>query len=209
MSSTSWLIIGFAGQALFSVRFVIQWLASEKLKKSVIPTAFWYFSMVGSLTLLSYALYKRDPVFVLGQSFGVLIYLRNLYFINPATAKRLVFIIMAYFIALLSYLFFSGSIHPEYLKQLRNNNSSKDNFWQVIGFIGQIMFSLRFIVQWLVSEKNKKSIMPVSFWYFSLFGSVSLLSYAIYQQDPVFITGQSFGMLVYLRNLYFIKRNNA
>jgi len=204
MSNNFWLLIGFFGQALFSTRFIIQWLASEKQKKSVVPTAFWYFSIAGSLTLLSYALYRRDPVFVAGQAFGVFIYLRNLYFIKPEIVKSLTLVIAVFFATLLSYLFSSGFVSPAHLKELRSNNSWQDSAWQVVGFIGQIMFSMRFILQWLASEKLKKSIMPVSFWYFSLFGSLTLLSYAIYQQDPVFIIGQSFGMVVYLRNLYFI-----
>lgn len=75
-----WLSIGLIGQALFSARFIIQWLASEKQKKSVVPIEFWYFSMAGGLTLFAYALHKVDPVFILGQGIGVFIYARNLYF---------------------------------------------------------------------------------------------------------------------------------
>ncbi|SDC08365.1 MULTISPECIES: lipid-A-disaccharide synthase N-terminal domain-containing protein [unclassified Candidatus Frackibacter] len=73
-----WVIVGFIGQAMFSLRFIIQWLASEKAKQSVIPTAFWYFSILGSLTLLTYAIHRRDPVFIVGQATGSFIYLRNL-----------------------------------------------------------------------------------------------------------------------------------
>lgn len=77
----TWLAIGLIGQALFSARFVVQWLSSEKIKKSVIPTAFWYFSIGGGLTLLAYAIHRRDPVFIIGQVSGLLIYLRNLQFV--------------------------------------------------------------------------------------------------------------------------------
>jgi lipid-A-disaccharide synthase-like uncharacterized protein len=77
-----WLIIGFAGQAMFTGRFLVQWLATERAKKSVVPLAFWYFSLAGGMTLLAYAIYKRDPVFILGQATGTFIYLRNLYFIR-------------------------------------------------------------------------------------------------------------------------------
>lgn len=76
-----WLCIGFLGQGLFFMRFFVQWLASERQKKSVIPTAFWYFSLAGGATLFSYALYRQDPVFIIGQGTGLFIYLRNLYFI--------------------------------------------------------------------------------------------------------------------------------
>ncbi len=80
-SEVIWLIVGFTGQALFSARFLIQWLSSEKQKRSVIPVAFWYFSIAGGVVLLSYAIYRQDPVFILGQLTGVFIYARNLYFI--------------------------------------------------------------------------------------------------------------------------------
>lgn len=76
-----WLSIGFAGQALFAMRFIIQWVVSEQKRDSVIPIAFWYFSIGGGAVLLSYAIWREDPVIILGQCTGLFIYLRNLYFI--------------------------------------------------------------------------------------------------------------------------------
>ncbi len=78
---TLWLAVGFLGQALFSARFLVQWLKSEKEKKSVFPVAFWYFSIAGGITLCAYAVYRKDPVFIVGQLGGLLIYFRNLYFV--------------------------------------------------------------------------------------------------------------------------------
>jgi len=75
-----WLALGFLAQALFTARFLVQWIASERAGKSVIPIAFWFFSIGGGLLLLVYALYRRDPVFIAGQAFGVFVYGRNLYF---------------------------------------------------------------------------------------------------------------------------------
>jgi len=80
--SLGWLALGFAGQALFSARFLVQWVYSERHRQSLIPVAFWYFSLAGGATLFAYALHIGDPVFILGQSLGVLIYSRNLYFIH-------------------------------------------------------------------------------------------------------------------------------
>ncbi len=77
-----WLVVGFLGQGLFSARFIVQWLKSEKLKKSVVPLAFWYFSLAGGATLLAYAIHRGDPVFIVGQGAGLFIYLRNLWFIK-------------------------------------------------------------------------------------------------------------------------------
>jgi len=79
---TIMIVIGFGGQALFAARFIIQWLSSESVGKSVIPVAFWYFSISGGLVLLTYAIWRQDPVIIAGQSVGVFIYARNLYFIN-------------------------------------------------------------------------------------------------------------------------------
>jgi lipid-A-disaccharide synthase-like uncharacterized protein len=76
-----WLAIGFAGQALFASRFIIQWFRSEMEGRSVIPLSFWYCSLAGGIVLLAYAVYKRDPVFILGQGSGLFVYSRNLYLI--------------------------------------------------------------------------------------------------------------------------------
>ena len=79
---TIMIVIGFGGQTLFATRFIIQWLSSETAGRSVIPVAFWYFSISGGLVLLTYAIWRQDPVIIAGQSVGVLIYARNLYFIS-------------------------------------------------------------------------------------------------------------------------------
>jgi lipid-A-disaccharide synthase-like uncharacterized protein len=76
-----WVVLGFVAQALFTMRFVVQWIASERARKSVIPVAFWFFSIGGGLLLFVYALYRRDPVFIAGQALGLVVYFRNVYFI--------------------------------------------------------------------------------------------------------------------------------
>ncbi|MDO4588856.1 MAG: lipid-A-disaccharide synthase N-terminal domain-containing protein [Fusobacterium sp.] len=83
------------------------------------------------------------------------------------------------------------------------------NFIMIIGLIGQGLFSMRFIVQWIASEKAGKSVVPFSFWLFSLGGSLLLLIYAIYRKDPVFILGQAPNLLIYSRNIWLIKKNKA
>lgn len=76
-----WLTVGFTAQLLFSMRFLVQWLASERAKRSILPNAFWYFSLGGGLLLLAYAVYRVDPVFMLGQAMGLVIYMRNIHFL--------------------------------------------------------------------------------------------------------------------------------
>jgi len=80
--NTIWLAVGFGGQAVFSMRFIVQWICSEKQRRSVIPLGFWYLSIIGSIVLFAYAVHRRDPVFSIGQAFGILVYARNLYFIH-------------------------------------------------------------------------------------------------------------------------------
>ncbi len=86
-------------------------------------------------------------------------------------------------------------------------NFSREALWLGIGFVGQIAFTGRFILQWLYSEYKKRSVIPVSFWYLSIVGSTLLLAYAIYREDPVFIVGQAFGSIVYFRNLQLIAKS--
>ena len=90
--SLSWLIVGFLGQLFFSARFIVQWIYSEINKKSIIPLAFWFFSILGGVTLLAYAVHRKDPVFIMGQSAGLLIYARNLYFINKQNKLKISFV---------------------------------------------------------------------------------------------------------------------
>lgn len=89
-----WIVLGFVAQLMFTGRFVVQWIASERAGRSVIPIAFWFFSIAGGLMLFAYALYRHDPVFIAGQGFGVFVYLRNLWLIlnennrSPARAAK-------------------------------------------------------------------------------------------------------------------------
>ena len=80
-SEKAWLGVGFLAQLMFSMRFIVQWIASERARRSIVPETFWYFSFVGGFMLLAYAVYRADPVFIIGQAAGLVIYARNIYFI--------------------------------------------------------------------------------------------------------------------------------
>tara|TARA_Y100000994_G_C15395194_1_gene319214 strand:- start:149 stop:457 length:309 start_codon:yes stop_codon:yes gene_type:complete len=88
LSSQIWMIIGFVGQTIFASRFLIQWIVSERASKSIIPNIFWWISIIGSFVLLSYAIHREDPVFIVGQSVGFLIYSRNLYLIKKEKTRK-------------------------------------------------------------------------------------------------------------------------
>lgn len=83
---------------------------------------------------------------------------------------------------------------------------SEEQVWLIVGFTGQLFFTARFLVQWLTSERARRSIVPKAFWYFSIGGGITILCYAIHREDPVFIVGQASGLIIYLRNLYFLSR---
>src|SRR3954462_6604843 len=82
-----WLIVGFAGQAIFTARFLVQWIASERKRDSIVPVAFWWLSLLGGLTLLSYASYRQDPVIIVGQAMGLVVYTRNLMLVGKAKRR--------------------------------------------------------------------------------------------------------------------------
>lgn len=85
----------------------------------------------------------------------------------------------------------------------------EDGWWLLVGFGGQALFMGRFVIQWFVSERQRRSVIPVSFWYLSILGALVLLAYAVHRRDPVFIAGQGLGVAIYLRNLHLIKLENA
>ncbi|WP_237155519.1 lipid-A-disaccharide synthase N-terminal domain-containing protein [Oryzibacter oryziterrae] len=89
-------------------------------------------------------------------------------------------------------------LHDVFVKQI--------DFWVILGFVAQGLFMMRFVVQWIASEKAKDSVIPVAFWFFSLGGGALLLVYAIQREDPVFIAGQGLGLLIYIRNLMLIRK---
>ena len=88
LNDTEWLAVGLAGQEFFSARFMLQWLRSEQAGQSVVPLGFWYLSVVGGLILTAYAIRSGDPIFILGQSVGLIVYFRNLWLIHTRPGKR-------------------------------------------------------------------------------------------------------------------------
>lgn len=195
-----WSLIGHAGHALFFARFFIQWIASEKKKESVVPVSFWLCSIGGSLVVLYYAIHRQDPVFIVGMALGFLIALRNLILIFRKPFYKHPLILSIGVLILLSFypVYKYGAPSREGLPSL--------NAFVLVGFIGQAIFTARFVIQWIVSEKKNKSVMPVGFWYCSIVGGTMRLIYAIYRKDFVFILGSAVGLIPYSRNLVLIYR---
>lgn len=197
-----WFAIGLLAQACFSARFLVQWLLSEKAKRSLMPIHFWYFSLAGAVLLLAYAVHRRDPVITTGQLIGLLIYLRNLQLIyREKNGGVAISWLWAWLLLALPAIAIGYELGPD--------SAAKplvfDNFWTSVGFVGQTLFTSRFLVQWWSSERAARSVTPTLFWYFSLAGSFILLAYAMAVADPIIILGQTFGVLIYVRNLLLIR----
>lgn len=205
-SDLLWIAVGFAAQGFFSARFLLQWILSERARRSLMPVHFWYFSLLGSVLLMAYAIHRRDPVITTGQVIGLGIYLRNLQFIHFQRAT-----LLPHAWLWLWLLLGAGAAVSGYY--LGPDSATRplilDNFWTTFGFIGQALFTGRFVVQWLYTEREKRSVMPRAFWYLSIVGSLMLFIYATAVVDPVIMLGQSLGLVIYIRNLILLQRSGA
>ncbi len=192
-------VIGFTAQLLFSARLLLQWIQSEKVKKVLTPRLFWQLSLIASFLLFIYGWIRDDFAIMLGQSLTYFIYVRNMQ-LQGSWKKlpkflRIFLILFPFMIAI--YSFNNNQIDIERL--FRNENIPLNLLlW---GSIGQIIFTFRFVYQWIYSERRKESSLPLGFWLLSITGSIMILSYAIIRKDPVLFFGQSFGFVVYLRNI--------
>lgn len=202
---SDWLIygIGMLAQIFFSGRMILQWILSEKAKKVVSPSIFWILSILASYLLFIYGWIRDDFAIILGQIISYYVYFWNLGIKGilkkiPTIIKVLLLITP---VLAIGYMMFDWSYHFERL--FRNDDIP---LWVVIyGSAGQIIFTLRFIYQWLYSQKRGESVLPRGFWIISLAGSLIIISYAIYRKDPVLILGQSTGAFVYTRNLFLLR----
>ncbi len=205
-SDIAWLAAGFLAQGFFAARFLFQWILSERARQSLLPVHFWYFSLVGSVLLMAYAIHRRDPVITLGQVVGLAIYLRNLKYIHIEQMNR---VRHAWFWLWLIFVAGAGVVGYHLGPDSAKRPLILDDFWTVFGFVGQILFTGRFVVQWLHTERHKRSVLPRSFWTLSIVGSLMLFAYATAMLDPVIMLGQSLGLIIYSRNLILLQRSGA
>lgn len=196
-----WIIyvIGFAAQILFSSRMIMQWLLSEKQKKVLTPVLFWELSLLASILLFIYGYFRNDFAIMLGQSLTYFIYLRNLYFQGQWQKLSIFFRFLLLIFPVLVVVY--SHYNNEYDLARLFDNDNIPIWLLVLGSIAQIVFTLRFIYQWLYSEKRKKSSLPLGFWWLSLIGACLVLIYAIFRKDPVLLIGHLFGALMYSRNI--------
>ncbi|MGL4293460.1 MAG: lipid-A-disaccharide synthase N-terminal domain-containing protein [Bacteroidales bacterium] len=196
--------IGFLAQSLFFARFLIQWILSEKARKVLSPVIFWQLSMTASFLLFIYGWVRDDFAILLGQLLSYYIYIWNLK-IQDNWRK------MPSFIRILFFSFpmiATGWLLLDWQNSLDRLFFNEEIPVRVLlwGSAGQIIFTMRFIYQWLYSKKREESILPAGFWYISIGGAFIILSYAIFRHDPVLIIGQGTGLFVYIRNLFILRK---
>lgn len=197
-------VIGFLAQVFFSARILLQWILSERAKKVISPAIFWQLSIVGSYLLFVYGWLRDDFAIILGQIISYYIYIWNLD--KKLQWKKLPFIIRTLLlltpVAAILYMLKDASA---FVDQFFRNE--KIPLWLLIyGSMGQIIFTLRFVYQWIYSKRKDESLLPIGFWVISLLGALIIVSYAIYRRDPVLILGQSTGLIAYSRNIYLSRR---
>lgn len=197
-------VIGFLAQVFFSARILLQWILSERAKKVISPAIFWQLSIVGSYLLFVYGWLRDDFAIILGQIISYYIYIWNLD--KKHQWKKLPFVIRTLLlltpVAAILYMLKDASA---FVDQFFRNE--KIPLWLLVyGSMGQIIFTLRFVYQWIYSKRKDESLLPIGFWVISLLGALIIVSYAIYRRDPVLILGQSTGLIAYSRNIYLSRK---
>ena len=193
------LLLGLSAQLFFAARTLLQWLKSEAAKKTVSPVSYWIFSVAGACLMFVYGVLRNDFSIILGQFISYYIYLWNLE-ANGIWKRlhRVTRIVLPALPLVAVAILLKDAV--EYSQSFFHN--SEIPVWLVIfGSAGQVMFTLRFIYQFIFSHRRHISVLPRGFWIISLTGSCLIVAYGIIRLDIVLILGQSFGLVSYIRNL--------
>lgn len=205
---SDWLIytIGFIAQILFSSRLVVQWITSEKQRKVITPTLFWTLSLIASFLLFVYGYLRDDFAIMLGQTLTYFIYIRNLQLQNQWQKFHWSIRLFLYSVPTLLVIYYYNNNVIDTDVLFRNEAIPVWLLW--LGIVSQVIFTLRFVYQWLYSEYKKTSTLPLGFWLLSLVGSTLILTYAIFRKDPVLFIGHLLGSVIYVRNLILLHRED-
>lgn len=198
------LAIGFLAQGFFSARILVQWLLSERAKKVLSPSIFWILSIFGAYLLCIYGWLRDDFSIILGQFLSYYIYLWNLRLKGIFGKLPMVIKFLLVLTPIVAITFAAENATNVYDRFLHNANISLPLLlW---GSAGQVLFTMRFVYQWIYSYQHNESRLPFGFWLISLIGSLTIVSYGIIRCDLVLIVGQSFGIVAYIRNLMLAKK---
>ncbi|MGB7843384.1 MAG: lipid-A-disaccharide synthase N-terminal domain-containing protein [Salinimicrobium sp.] len=207
MSNWQIYTIGFTAQILFSARLLMQWIASEKQKKVLTPTNFWKVSLFASFLLFVYGYLRDDFSIMLGQALTYFIYVRNIQlqkeWLKLSKWLRFFIYIFPFLLLIYSYNNNTHDIHKLFF------NEAIPVWLIYMGSGAQIIFTFRFIYQWIYSEKMKESVLPLGFWMLSLTGASLIIIYAVLRKDPVLFTGHLIGSIIYIRNIILSRKEYA
>ena len=191
--------LGFFAQMLFFTRTIAQWFKSEKEGEVISPVIYWQISLLGSFMMVVYGIFRNDFAIILGQFIVYFIYIRNLQLKKawktmPLLARGIAILLP---FVIVGWLIFGESHNFQSI--LKNEDVS--TLLLVWGSAGQIIFTFRFIYQWIYSENKKDSVLPLGFWIISTIGSLMIFAYSIYRIDPVLFVSHSLGLFIYVRNI--------
>lgn len=192
--------VGLLAQLGFTSRVLVQWILSEKAKKSLSPTIFWNLSLMSSIVFMVYGILREDIIIISGQLLSYFIYIRNLQLKKfwPRIPLAIRVLTFSFPVMAVAWLTLADSYNLEALLF----NDAITPAMLTIGGIGQAIFSSRFLYQWFYSERKKESSLPVGFWLISITGSSLIFTYALLRLDYAVLLGHSFGLVVYIRNAF-------
>ena len=192
--------LGFVAQILFFARNIAQWFKSEKEGVVLSPVFYWQLSLLGSVIMLLYGILRNDFAIVLGQYIVYFIYVRNLQLKNAWAQMHFLIKLLTVIMPFLFLIWLILGHSYNFSTIIRNKDVSF--LLLVWGSAGQIIFTFRFVYQWIYSENKKESVLPLGFWLISTFGSLMIFIYAIFRLDPVLFAANILGLFIYIRNIY-------
>jgi len=213
-----WMTLGAVGGILFYGRFYVQWLASERAGRVVVPMAFWYMSMVGALLTFAYSVWRHSPGAAFGLCFNVIVYARNLALrwresgrLTPS--RNVLAHALAGAVTVAAVILTVWVWRGEWVRnaELSPEEAARNWFWLGLWALGQAAYFARFGVQWALSEWLGKSVIPRVFWLLSGIGALCQAPGFFMRPEPDWINGfgQGFNLLIYARNLILSGKNGA
>jgi len=198
-------VIGFTAQALFSSRIFLQWFISEKHKKVLDRKSTRLNSSHSAKSRMPSSAFRSDFAIMLGQVLTYYIYIRNIQLQHEW--KKIQIVLRIFILLFPVFILFYGYNNGIADRQILFNKEHIPTYLMVLGIVSQILFTLRFVYQWIYSEKRKESSLPMGFWIISFTGSSLILIYAIFRKDPVLFIGHITGVFAYSRNIHLLRKS--
>lgn len=208
MNSPFWIYcVGLSAQLFYTGRVLVQWYLSEKHHKVESPALFWVMSIMGSMILFAYGMLRHDFSIIFGELLSYYIYMWNIKAKGLYEKVPRIFLIMQILLPPVACIVLFKDI-PEFIQNFMCNDLVPLKLL-LLGTVGQFIYKMRFVYQWIYSVKRKESVLPLTFWLISVLGSILIITYALIRHDWVLLIGQ-FGIVPAIRNIMISisERNN-